>query len=109
TLVAIRCGWALCYGWVLWSLDCSGCCILGFYRLGGWNMTRKKLGGCQMYDCHGSRESFKGRAMLPHTLRFSLDFLDVRLSSDSRFEHLFGASYDAFFDQDCPRCLLQWR
>ncbi|KAF8906324.1 hypothetical protein CPB85DRAFT_891693 [Mucidula mucida] len=65
--MAISCGWALRYGWVLWSLDCSGCCILGFSRLGGWDMTRKRLGGCHMDDRHGSRESFKGKAVLAGT------------------------------------------
>ncbi|KAF8914529.1 hypothetical protein CPB85DRAFT_536464 [Mucidula mucida] len=79
--MAISCGWALCYGWVLWSLDCSGCGILGFYRLGGWTMTRKRLGRCQMDDRHGSRESFKARPMLSRTLGFSLSLLDVGLSS----------------------------
>ncbi len=72
TLVAISCGWALRYGWVLWSEVCSGCGILGFYWLGGWTMTRKRLGGCQMDDRHGSRESFKGRPMLVSFITFPL-------------------------------------
>ncbi len=66
-------------GYSLWlgasfrgSWDCSGWCILGYYRLGGWNMTRKRLGGCQMDDRHGSRESFKRRAMFMSFSSFPL-------------------------------------
>ncbi len=77
TFLATSCGWALHYGWVLSSLDCSGCGILGFYWLGEWTMTCKRLGRCQMDDCHRSRELFKGRPMLVSFISFH--FRHIRL------------------------------
>ncbi|KAF8993395.1 hypothetical protein BDZ89DRAFT_95131 [Hymenopellis radicata] len=58
-----NCAWAQRFGYVPWSWNCSGWCILGFFRLGGRCVSQERLGRCHMDDCHGSREWFKRRAM----------------------------------------------